>query len=76
MTNEPIVICNVIIRAWFVRHRHYLQRMKTFVLGFVFVFVLANEQAITAVRHTDECEARPLRNRLTNKGRIFMPPRL
>ena len=42
MTNEPI--CNVIIRAWFVRHCHFLERAKTFVLGLV--FVLAHEQAI------------------------------
>ena len=47
MTNEPIIICNVILRAWFVRHRHYLERMKTFVLGFVLVFVLADDQAIS-----------------------------
>ena len=46
MTNEPIIICNVILRAWFVPHRHYLEQTKTFVLGFVFVFVLAHEQAI------------------------------
>ena len=41
MTNEPIILCNVILRAWFVRHRHNLERTKTF------VFVLANEQAIS-----------------------------
>ena len=45
-TNEPINLCNVILRAWFVCHRHYLERTKTFVLGFVFVFVLAHEQAV------------------------------
>ena len=47
VTNEPIILCNVILRAWFVRHRHYLERTKTFVLGFVFVFGLAHEQAIS-----------------------------
>ena len=31
--------------AWFVCHRHYVERTKTFVLGFVFVLVLAHEQA-------------------------------
>ena len=31
--------CNVILRAWFVRHRHYLEQTKTFAL----VFVLAHE---------------------------------
>ena len=46
MTNEPLNLCNAILRAWFVHHRHYLERTKTFVLGFVFVFVLAHEQAI------------------------------
>ena len=32
--------------AWFVRHRLYPERTKTFVFGFVFVFVLAHEQPI------------------------------
>ena len=45
--NVPINLCNVILRAWFVRHRYYLERTKTFVLGFVFMFVLAHEQAIS-----------------------------
>ena len=45
MTNKPINICDAILRAWFVRHRHYLERTKTF--GFCFVFVLAHEQAIS-----------------------------
>ena len=31
----------------FVRHRHNLERTKTFVLGFVFVFILAHEQAVS-----------------------------
>ena len=44
VTNEPIILCNVILRAWFIRHRHYLGRTKTFVLGFV--FVLAHDQPI------------------------------
>ena len=38
---------DVILRAWFVRQGHYLERTKTFVLGFVLVFVLAHEQAIS-----------------------------
>ena len=38
MTNKPIIICNVILRAWFVR----LEQTK----ALVFVFVLAHEQAI------------------------------
>ena len=33
--------------AWFVRHRLYPERTKTFVFGFVFVFVLAHEQPIS-----------------------------
>ena len=39
--NESLIICDVILRPGFVRHRH-LERTKTFVLGFVFVFVLAH----------------------------------
>ena len=42
VTNEPIILCNVILRAWFVCHRHYLERTKTF----VYVLVMAHEQAI------------------------------
>ena len=30
--NKPIILCNVILRAWFVRHRHYLERTKLLVL--------------------------------------------
>ena len=47
LMNEPIkyVLCYVILRAWFVRHRHYLERTKTFVFGFVFVF--AHKQVIS-----------------------------
>ena len=29
VTNELIILCNVILRAWLVRHRHYLKQMKT-----------------------------------------------
>ena len=36
---------------WFVRHRLYPERTKTFVFGFVFVFVLAHEQPITMAKH-------------------------
>ena len=32
--------------AWFVRHRLSPERTKTFVFGFVFVFVLAHEHPI------------------------------
>ena len=49
VTNKPIILCNVILRAWFVCHRHYLERTKTFVFVLVFVFVLAHEQAISKV---------------------------
>ena len=46
MTNEPILQYIIVLRAWFVRHRPNPQRTKTFVCGFVFVFVLAHEQPI------------------------------
>ena len=52
VTNEPIIICKVVLRAWFNRHMYYLERMKTFVLGFIFVFVLAHEQAISMQSRT------------------------
>ena len=45
MSQYLYVIKGVILRAWFVCHRHYLDRSKTFVLGSV--FVLAHEQAIS-----------------------------
>ena len=35
--------------AWFVRHRLYPEQTKTFVFGFVSVFVLAHEQHINAL---------------------------
>ena len=44
MTNEPILQCIIVLRAWFVCHRLYPERTKNFVLGFV--FVLAHEQPI------------------------------
>ena len=50
VTNEPIILCYVILRAWFVCHRHYLERTKTFVLGFVFIFVLTHGQAIVFLK--------------------------
>merc|ERR1712079_180786 len=46
MTNEPILQCIIVLRAWFVRHSLYPERTKKFVFGFVFVFVLVNEQPI------------------------------
>ena len=54
MTNEPIILCNVILRAWFVSHRYYLEQTKTFVPGFVFGLVLAHEKAITKMSVTAE----------------------
>ena len=53
MSKEPIIICNVILKAWVVCHRHYVERMKTFVLGLVFVYVLAHEQAISNCNFSD-----------------------
>ena len=47
VTNEPILYCIIILRAWFVRHRLYPERTKSFV--YVFVFVLAHEQPITTL---------------------------
>ena len=44
MTNEPILQCIIVLRAWFVRHRLNPERTKTFIFGFV--FVLAHEQPI------------------------------
>ena len=49
MTNEPILQCIIVLRAWFVRHRLYPERTKTFVFGFVFVFVLVHEQPISSI---------------------------
>ena len=49
MTNEPIIICNAILRAWFVRHRNYLERTKTFVLGFVFVLAYRQIKFISPI---------------------------
>ena len=46
MTNEPIFECSLVLTAWFVCQRYYPVRTKTFVFGFVFVFVLAHEQPI------------------------------
>ena len=51
VTNELIILFYVLLRAWFVRQRHYLERTKTFILGFVFFFVLAHEQAISTSTH-------------------------
>ena len=45
MTNEPILQSIILLRAWFVRHRLYPERTKTFVYGFV--FALAHEQPIS-----------------------------
>ena len=55
------IICNVILRACFIHHRHYLEQTKVFVLGFVFVFVLAHEQAITLTR--DNSSGQPVQVR-------------
>ena len=45
--NVLILQCIIVLRAWLVRHRLYPERTKTFVFGFVFVFVLAHEQPIS-----------------------------
>ena len=49
VTNEQILQCIIVLRAWFVRHRLYPEQTKTFVFGFI--FVLAHEQPIT-IFHT------------------------
>ena len=54
MTNEPILQCIIVLRAWFVRHSLYPERTKKFVFGFVFVFVLAHEQPITEFYLSDK----------------------
>ena len=46
VTNEQNLQCIILLKAWFVRPRLYPERTKNFVLGFVFVFVLAHEQPI------------------------------
>ena len=49
VTNEPIFQYIIaLLRAWFVRHRFYPERTKTFVCGFV--FVLAHEQPISNIK--------------------------
>ena len=53
MTNEPILQCIIVLRAWFVRHSLYPERTKKFVFGFVFVFVLAHEQPISTLASED-----------------------
>ena len=45
MTNEPILQCIIVLRAWSFRHRLYPEQTKTFVFGLVFIFVLAREPA-------------------------------
>ena len=54
MTNEPILQCIIVLRAWFVRHSLYPERTKKFVFGFVFVFVLAHEQPISKMYHSEQ----------------------
>ena len=47
MANKPIiVICNVILRAWFVSSQASSRTNKNFHSQFGFVFILAHEQAI------------------------------
>ena len=53
MTNELILQCIIALRAWFVCHRLYPERTKTFVFGFVFVFVLAHEQPIITMKNRE-----------------------
>ena len=45
VTNEQILQCIIVLKAWYIRLRLYPEQMKTFVLGFV--FVLAHEQPIS-----------------------------
>ena len=54
MTNEPILLCSIVLRAWFVRHRLNPERTKTFVFKFVFVSVLAHEQPINKVTRVSD----------------------
>ena len=37
--NEQMIQGIIVLKAWFVRHRLYPERTKTFVLGFVFILV-------------------------------------
>ena len=53
VTNEPILQCIILLKARFVRHRLYPERTKIFVLGFVFVFVLAHEQPLIDIEIED-----------------------
>ena len=48
VTNELTLQCIIVLKAWFVRHRLYPERTKTFVFGFV--FVLAHEQPISKIK--------------------------
>ena len=50
VTNEQILQCIIVLKAWFVRHRLYPERTKIFFFVFVFVFVLAHEQPISTYR--------------------------
>ena len=53
VTKEPIFQCIIILRPWFVRHRFYSEQTKTFVFGFVFIFVLAHEQPIITMKNRE-----------------------
>ena len=46
---DPLIYYYYSTKAWFVRHRLYPERTKTFVFGFDFVFVLAHEQPISSI---------------------------
>ena len=46
VTNEAILQCILILRAWFVSHRLYPEGTKSFVFGLVFVVVLAHVLAL------------------------------
>ena len=49
LTNEPILQSMIVLRAWFIFHRLYPERTKTFIYGFVFVFVLAHEKPVSTM---------------------------
>ena len=56
--NKPIIACNVILGAWFVHRRHYLDLERTKTFGVVFVFVLAHEKAISRKENYHGCDAK------------------
>ena len=51
---------------WFVRHRLYPERTKTFVFGFVIVFVMAHEQSISTMYYLQSKQNKKLRYAIGN----------